>query len=459
MRVNAVITNLFYPKRDYQNNLKDYSAYMVPVSKPDSFSFQGKIKVIKTAKEFKQHAIKKGCHCMYCFIPLKFDEAMFNEWKRQNLFSTPIKTFIKKFKPYKKCLHSTEKDIFSFIEFISKESPDAHLDTVIKMMSVSANAELLKAQEPIFEAIRFEAEKLPAKNKELIEQLLEKNRKRMLHIEYIEEYSGKELKYQIDNLAKTLPDEKLEQRIEKLTELLTLPALKDEPLSEQAIRRILRTIEPNVKINKTDKLLHKYTKEKLIFTILDAIKSEVKDLKRKDIYNLCIEGEKELRGEPIMRKFTNKGLMHDLKKALEGLEENPSRSKIFEHANNLPTSRTNIYAFITKHDQSSSEKIAYDLFTPSEITLEHMKPKSEEGLDSIVNFAMACKRCNNSRQSGDMGDFYKQFRKSNAQKYWNEIIEEANKGYFDYEDVKEMLKIFREQSKIKIKSKNLKHRK
>ena len=43
--------------------------------------------------------------------------------------------------------------------------------------------------------------------------------------------------------------------------------------------------------------------------------------------------------------------------------------------------------------------------------------------------------------------------------YWNDIIREANKGYFDYEDVKEMLKVFRAQSGKRIDASALKKRK
>ena len=54
--------------------------------------------------------------------------------------------------------------------------------------------------------------------------------------------------------------------------------------------------------------------------------------------------------------------------------------------------------------------------------------------------------------------FYEQFDRNNAQRYYNEIIEDANKGYFDFGDVVGMLRVFKDQSGIKIKSKHLKFR-
>ena len=457
MRIQSVIPNIF-AQRSYQNNHYDYSAYRLPVSKPDSFSFQGKAHIIKTAKDFRQHAIESGMHCMYCHIPFKFDESLFNKWIRGGMFSTNIGEFVKNFKKIKPCLHDSEKDIFSFVEFVAKTNPDVTLDTVIKIMSVNANTQLLETQLPIFDAIINKSKKLPKEYQNKIATLIEKSKKRMLHIPYVEEFSGKELNYKITKLTKTISDEKLSQKIDKYAELLTIPSIQksEEPLTEKVIKRVLKTLDPKFKVNKKENLEEKYTRDILRKMIVGSIKDSVSFMKRKDLYNLCVSAEKELNGEPILRKFTNRAFAYDLNEALLGLEGNPVRKKLFDLANQLPTSETNVYAFITKHDQSSSEKIAYDLFTPSEVTLEHMKPRSAGGENLIYNFAVACKRCNNKRQSDDMREFYKMFDKNNAQYYWNDIIREANKGYFDYNDVKEMLKVFKSQSHKRIDAKALK---
>ena len=221
MRVSPIISNLYTSVKDYSVNRRvDSTMYTTPVytTTIDTFSFQGKkINPIKTAKEFKKLAIKHGIHCMYCGVPMKYDEKMFNEWKKANLFSAPIGEFVRNFRPYKRCLHDTEQSIFSFVEYVAKENPKAKLDTVIKMMSVNANSELLKMQTPIFEAIVVEAEKLPKEKADKIIDLVEKSKKRMLHIPYIEEFSGKEISYKIMNLAKTLPDDKMVKKKRRRT--------------------------------------------------------------------------------------------------------------------------------------------------------------------------------------------------------------------------------------------------
>lgn len=461
MRILPVST-FVYPKSRLSNDSRNvYARDIQPLSYPqDSVSFTHKlIRPIKTVKDFKAHALKRIYNCMYCGIPMKYDEAMFLEWKRSNLFSKPIKDFVKIFGKYKDGLHSSERQIFDYVESISKKSPKAKLDTVIKMMSVQANKKLLKLQNPIFDSIAKESSKLPEENQKAVLDLISKSKLRMLKIPHLEKFSGKETRYKIENLTKTIPNDRTAKRINNLAELLTIPAIykQTEPITDKVVIRILRTVTPSARINKNTKIKNKYSSKHLNLIIIDAIKSEAEVLKRKDIYNHCSDAEKMLKGEPILGKFTNKAFMHDLKLALNGVDEhNKARRNLFRFANSLPTSRDSVYALITKHDQSAPEKIAYDLFTPSELTLEHLQPSSLDGPHMIINWAWACKRCNNTRSNKDMGVFYRQFDSNNAQKYWNEIIEDANKGYFDFEDVVGMLRIFKQQSRIKIQSKHLK---
>ena len=463
MRILPVIPNIFLHRKEFKNNHNDYSQYSVTVlSSPLADTFTGKpIKPIKTLRDFKAHAMKRGYPCMYCGVRMHYDETTFLEWKRNNYFSKSVADFVKYFKRYRDSLHYTEGQIFDFIEYISRKNPNAKLDTVIKIMSVQANKELLKLQEPILDSMAVEACRLPEKNKDAVLGLIVKSKYRVLRIPHKEEYSGKELRYKIENLSKTLSDDKLTKRVNSLAELLTIPAIykQTEPITDKIVIRILRAIHPSSRINKKTKIKNKYTAKQLNLLLIDAIKTEVKDHKRKDIYNLCVNAEDMINGKPVIGKFTNKSFIYDLKEAMEDVPKTSrTKTNLFMLANKLPTSSDSVYAFITKHDQSSPEKIVYDIFIPSELTVEHQHPSSLGGSDTLPNWAMACKRCNNTRQSGDMGLFYKQFDPQNAQNYWNVIIEDANKGYFDFWDVVGMLRVFKDQSGRKIQSKHLKYR-
>ena len=226
MRINSITVNFCTYKSSQKTERNSFVSPQI-IYHSDTFSFTGttRIKPIKSLKDFKAHAMKRGYPCMYCGVHMRYDEATFLEWKRNNYFSKPIADFVKHFKQYRDSLHESEGQIFDFIEFISRKSPQSKLDTVIKMMSSQANRELLNLQNPIFDSMAVEACKLPEKNKNAVLALIVKSRYRVLRVPHTEEYSGKELRYRIENLSKTLPDEKLAKRVNDLAELLTIPSI------------------------------------------------------------------------------------------------------------------------------------------------------------------------------------------------------------------------------------------
>lgn len=459
MRVYSIAT-IPYSQTNQQKNTGFAKFPRYNYVNHDKISFTANMH-IKTKYEFREHALErlKPYTCLYCGIPMRYDNLKIIEWKKSNLFSKPIGEFVKIFKKYRDSLHETEQDIFDYIEFISQKSPRAKIDTVIKMLSFQANNELLKLQMPIFDHMAVESCSLPAENQKAVLELLSKSKLRMLRIPHVEKFSGKEMRYKIENLSKTIPNDKITERINSLAELLTIPAIYKQtaPITDKVVRRILRAIYPSSRINKNTKIEDEYSAKRLNLMLIDAIKIEAQKLRRKDIYKLCLDSEKMLNGEPMIGKFTNKSFRFDLKLALKDVDENlKAKKNLLDLANSLPDSSNSVFAFIVKHDQSASEKIAEDLFSPSELTLEHKKPTALGGPDILSNWAWACKRCNNTRDIGDMKIFYEKFDTNNSQKYYDEIIEDANKGYFDYDDVIKMFEIFEQQSGIKIDSKQLK---
>ncbi len=477
MKVFPITTNLFTYKPDFKRKSSPYisDVFAEPV---DTFvpSFQAKIKQpIKTLKEFREHTTGTGHHCLYCHKELKYGEKDIKDWTEGGLFSEPIKTIVQHFKQYKPSLHEKEKEVFSMIEELSEMYPDAHLDTVIKIMSILANKDLYKVQKPIFDSIVDQAKLLPEKEKNAIESIIEISKKRIFHQPYIEEYSALELRYQIRRLTEAIPNDEQAKKIEKLTDLLMIQCIRKEKkdVTYDAVKKVLETLYPDQEITVTKAMKKEYTREKLRFTIIDAIKREAEAAKSGDIVQLCESAKRQLNKEPIVRKFTNKGLKHDLAQVLEpakdkggqaqALENNKEnakhkriRTRIFYLADSLPTSDSSIQAFIVKHDRSTSEKIAYDIFAPSSNTAEHLLPQSQNGTDDITNIAAACKRCNNDRQDGPMEKLFRRHGRENAQLYADEVIADTNNGYYTYQDGLGILETLEQQSGIKINRDGLK---
>ena len=272
MRVNSIIPNQYMHKAILKNNHNnDYSYYRTPVIDQFTPSFQAKINYpIKTQRDLKKHAIKTRKPCMYCNLPLSYDDSAYEKWKQANLFNSPIKDITKTLKPYKNSLHPTERAVFSFIEIVEKKYPNIKLNDAIQIISQKANKKLLKAQMPIFDELMLTSKELPVDIQYKLFELIQKSRFRMEKKPYIEEFSGKEFHYKIKKLAKTIPNDILAERITKLSELLTIPGLrKDSLIEEQVIKRIFKTINSNNKspqeINiKNPKITNNYIKDKII---------------------------------------------------------------------------------------------------------------------------------------------------------------------------------------------------
>lgn len=460
MRILPVVSNYFSALSTYKNNHIDYSQYRTPVL-TDTVSFSAKCPKIDTHEKFRKLMIWAKVHCLYCKRPMTFDDDMINLWKKQKVFTAPIGKFVKTIKPHNESLMPIERTIFSIIENISKKNPDISLSTVIKMMSVQANKKLLEIQEPLLKEITLSASVLPKDIQQNINKLIKKNRCRLLNIPYIDEFSPKEFAYKIKNILKTMPNDKNVFKLKRLYQALTLPQLKhpNMEIDGKTIEKIERHIGFNID-NKNFKLSRniKKSRHKLLTAIVQNIKETAIQTRNKDLIKLCEENEKRLNGLPTTSKFSNRAFIYDLNEALENCDNNVVKAKLFQLATLLPTSDNSIHAFIAKHSQSSSSTIAYYLLSPSSTTIEHMKPLSASGLDEVKNWAGAHKKCNNIRQSKDMEDYYKIFNKENAQTYWDDIIRLANEGYFSFKEVKEMLKIFKSQSHIKINSRALKYR-
>lgn len=103
-------------------------------------------------------------------------------------------------------------------------------------------------------------------------------------------------------------------------------------------------------------------------------------------------------------------------------EEN--RQKLIAIAENLPTSKDDVSAFVVKYSRSSNEEIAERLLRPSTATIEHVKPRANNGEDSIYNYAAEC-----AADNWEKGDtpVYEQVKKHpsmarNVQIHINQII-------------------------------------
>ena len=434
--------------KTYPNNTLSYNA-TTQVDGKDYFikhssepSFEG----IRSAANFRNLTNIRTIHCIYCGRPL-LNKKVANKFKSNGAFTGPIRRFAQDMFPYIEYLHPTEKEALKKITIMAFDYPDITLSEAIKKLYPKANQLLLEEQKPILKELAKLQKKLPPNLKTKFKELLQITKYRLEDKKYIpKEFSGKEFVYKLNRLYDTINDEKIAERMLNIAEPLdsTIFKLPKEPLTTKFIDKIAKLTETR-NLNKK-----KTTKSNLQLIIVKQLKKYAEILNRQDIINLCEDAIATIEHRPIKVKFSKKAFIYDL-------------SDIFEHANNtelketaialakrLPTSKTSVNAFITKHKQSASEAIGYDILRPSLVTIEHLHPKSQNGANALDNYALACERDNNARSNNNLKVFITNFAQANQEKYFKEIFEEVENGLINYDTAKNMIETFFAESGRKL---------
>lgn len=115
--------------------------------------------------------------------------------------------------------------------------------------------------------------------------------------------------------------------------------------------------------------------------------------------------------------------------------------KIIEAIKSMPNTHTSIDAFIVKYSRKSPKEIMTRLLSPSQVTVEHLNPRSKGGTNILSNLVLACGRDNSTRRSNDLNtmpnlsinlpNYFRTLRKALSEKLpWQEFskVEEYIKG-------------------------------
>ena len=129
--------------------------------------------------------------------------------------------------------------------------------------------------------------------------------------------------------------------------------------------------------------------------------------------------------------FKRKTLLDSLEEILPKSGEKRVYEKLKDRAIYLPTSGTSENAFVVKYANREQPEIAKRLIRTSVATIEHIKPDSKEGENSIANFMLTSAGANNMRSNMPLPKFIEMFPfiPENCQKYINQIIDIIHKGW------------------------------
>lgn len=203
-------------------------------------------------------------------------------------------------------------------------------------------------------------------------------------------------------------------------------AIKASKLTGASLSKYLSKLEPHLKQNEKAVLcvikegIKKYPKLSLQAVLIQIFPRHLKKLEKTQCDILKqIEKESEKfseRDRILARKQVYTGLADivtnepgkhfKLKKFLDDfylMKADFSNKRNFEKIEKLvhlmPTSHTNVNAFIVKYSRKDSKEIVEGLLHPSQMSREHVDPRSHGGGNEMYNIMPACCDCNSTRSN------------------------------------------------------------
>ena len=460
MRILPV--NLFsIQNRRIENKSYDYSPDKLLIRQPpalDSITFTGKSAM--SIKDFKK--LGRYMTCLYSGEKMLTNEQL-TKMKKRGFFQGPISEVVRKLQPYKnKYLEPVEKEVFERIEKAAVETPDIDLPQLFKNWYRTTRQNFRRVQKPKFDAIKTLGAELPQEYIQPFFEFMETVDKKLYDQPIKQEFSLKEFSYKITKIIEKMSDGNLKNRMQKLLDMLHNENMTGKkPLSPSFVKQVFDF--NNVKSTGRKSILYEKSykqyetnKDAVRIAIIEKMR-ETADLKGyKKLEKLCAENIGMIEGMPVHVPFSNKAFVYDLDKVLEGMPDEKLKQKMMDIAINLPTSSRNADALILKFRDSDPNIIGDRLFNPSMVSVEHLKPKSEGGANTIANIALAKKQINSDRQSKPLWQILLNYPPKNQQKYVDNLAKLVNRGKLKYEDALAQINTIEREGRIILDKSKLK---
>ena len=107
-----------------------------------------------------------------------------------------------------------------------------------------------------------------------------------------------------------------------------------------------------------------------------------------------------------INNLDQKHYLSDLYKIRFNFHDPNNYSKVKEELSKIPSSKTNVDAFIVEYAGKTTSEIATKLLSPSLVTIEHLIPQENKEKDSEIyrekNMLLACSQCNSIRGNSSL---------------------------------------------------------
>lgn len=438
MRILPV--NLFnINNRKVEGNKSNYSLNFPLKSQPvyDMVSFT--CNSAMSPKDFKK--LGRYMTCLYTGKRM-ITSSQLNNMKKRGFFKGPISQVVRNLQGYKKrYLEPPELEVFERIEKTAKETPDIDLPQLFKNWYVESRKNLRKVQKPKFDAIKTLGAELPPEYVEPFYNFMATIDKKLYDEPIKREFSLKEFSYKITKITEKMSDGNLKNRLLKLLGMLQNENLNtnQKPLSSSFVKQVfdfknIKTTGRKTALYEKNYRQYETNKDGVKIAIIEKMR-EIAELKGyKKLQKLCEENIGMLEGIPVHIPFSNKAFVYDLSELLENMPNKELKQKMLDIAMSLPTSSRSADALILKFRDSDPDIIGDRLFNPAMVSIEHLKPKSEGGTNSIANCALAKKQINSYRQSKPLWQILQLYPLKNQQKYVDNLAKLVNRGNMSYED-------------------------
>lgn len=432
--------NLFnINNRKVEGNNPNYSLNFPLKSQPayDMVSFT--CNSAMSPKDFKK--LGRYMTCLYTGKRM-ITSSQLNNMKKRGFFKGPISQVVRNLQGYKKrYLEPPELEVFERIEKTAKETPDIDLPQLFKNWYVESRKNLRKVQKPKFDAIKTLGAELPPEYVEPFYNFMATIDKKLYDEPIKREFSLKEFSYKITKITEKMSDGNLKNRLLKLLGMLQNENLNtnQKPLSSSFVKQVfdfknIKTTGRKTALYEKNYRQYETNKDGVKIAIIEKMR-EIAELKGyKKLQKLCEENIGMLEGIPVHIPFSNKAFVYDLSELLENMPNKELKQKMLDIAMSLPTSSRSADALILKFRDSDPDIIGDRLFNPAMVSIEHLKPKSEGGTNSIANCALAKKQINSYRQSKPLWQILQLYPLKNQQKYVDNLAKLVNRGNMSYED-------------------------
>lgn len=347
----------------------------------------------------------------------------------RHFFAKPIKQIVKVLKPYEASLQKTERVFFGIVKGFTKSRPEYKLEDVIHAIAPKYNNILINQQTPIFDELFELSLYLPETYQKKFNALMKVVSKKMNYEPVLIPFNVKEFRYKLQRIAENDSAKKNETENIILRNMLQL-SKKMLDLEKNHFNKCNMTNMKHSKKNKYEKNLIR--KRADILTQIEMLRTGTSLNSNKELTLLFSRARSQIYNIPLQIPFNRKTFIIDLKEILKTLEDKKLAGLMIRTARKLPTSHDSLAAFIMKCQDYSSEEIGFAMTNSSGGNVDHLKPYSKNGKDSLENYAITTNYHNSERGERLMEEQLAKYPKiyQYAQKQVDRYIELYNSGIF-----------------------------